>query len=145
MRERDDMCHIYEADCRQEYGGEKTGWRDLPIGAVITEPGSAQRYATGNWRAERAVWLEDKCIQCFFCWVHCPDSAIIAVDGQVRGIDYFFCKGCGVCDQVCPVDAIYMVPESDVEATEQTEVAPGDSIRSLEPDGVDASRKEGGQ
>jgi hypothetical protein len=24
-------------------------------------------------------------------------------------------------------------------------VAPGDSIRSLEPDGVDAARKEGGQ
>ena len=29
------------------------GWRDLPVGADILEPGSARRNRTGDWRSER--------------------------------------------------------------------------------------------
>jgi Pyruvate/2-oxoacid:ferredoxin oxidoreductase delta subunit len=29
------------------------------------------------------------------------------------GIDYDSCKGCEICVEVCPVDALTMVPEAD--------------------------------
>jgi ferredoxin len=32
---------------------------------------------------------------------------------RVCGINEFFCKGCGVCQAVCPAGAISMRPESD--------------------------------
>ena len=33
-------------------------------------------------------------------------------DEKVRGIDYYHCKGCGICAKECPADAITMVEES---------------------------------
>ena len=31
-------------------------WRELPIGCVVSEPGSASEYHTGSWRSQRPVW-----------------------------------------------------------------------------------------
>jgi pyruvate ferredoxin oxidoreductase delta subunit len=41
----------------------------------------------------------------------CPDSSINVADEKVTSFDLDHCKGCGICAQVCPVDAIEMVPE----------------------------------
>ena len=30
-------------------------WRELEVGNVITEPGNAQEYKTGDWRSQRPV------------------------------------------------------------------------------------------
>jgi len=88
-------------------------WKELPIGGVIDEGGTADEYATGGWRAFKPIWNKEKCIHCLRCWIHCPDSSIIVENGKVVGIDYAHCKGCGICDAVCPakVDAIEMVKE----------------------------------
>jgi pyruvate ferredoxin oxidoreductase delta subunit len=77
-------------------------WKELPAGAAITEPGSARKFKTGSWRSFRPVWKEDNCIQCLFCWVYCPDMSIKVSDGKMTGIDYDFCKGCGICALECP-------------------------------------------
>lgn len=49
--------------------------------------------------------VSDKCINCKKCIreIGCP--ALITVDGQVT-IDRNLCTGCGLCSQICPVDAI---------------------------------------
>lgn len=49
--------------------------------------------------------VSDKCINCKKCIreIGCP--ALITVDGQVT-IDKNLCTGCGLCSQICPVDAI---------------------------------------
>jgi pyruvate ferredoxin oxidoreductase delta subunit len=87
-------------------------YADLPLAGVIEEAGNARNYDTGSWGAFKPVLNLDICIQCLFCWVYCPDSAILVEDGQVVGIDYDHCKGCSICSVECPTKpekAIVMV------------------------------------
>ena len=78
------------------------GYKELPIGGLIIEPGNAYAYETGTWRAFKPVWHEDRCIQCLFCWVYCPDNSAMVKDDKMTGFDYVHCKGCGICAKVCP-------------------------------------------
>ncbi len=89
------------------------GWRDIPIGGMILEAGNSAKYETGTWRSSKPIWDADKCIHCLQCWIYCPDSSILIKDEKMVGIDYFHCKGCGLCERVCPdkVQAITMVIE----------------------------------
>jgi len=89
---------------------EKPGWKTLPMGAVVLEAGSSLRYKTGDWRAFRPIVDEKKCVNCLFCWIYCPDSAIIRKEKWVE-VNYEYCKGCGICAHECPKEAITMVEE----------------------------------
>jgi len=93
---------------------KKKGWRDLETGS-IDYAGGALAYETGDWRTHRPLWSKEKCTQCFLCWIYCPDSAIIAEDGEIKGIDLRYCKGCGICEKECPpkASAIEMRLESE--------------------------------
>ncbi|MEM3736519.1 MAG: 4Fe-4S binding protein [Candidatus Bathyarchaeia archaeon] len=87
-----------------------SGWRDLPLGGYILEPGSALEYKTGDWKAFKPIVDENACVNCLLCWIYCPDAAIKRRDKKVY-VDYDYCKGCGICAQVCPVHAIKMIEE----------------------------------
>ena len=89
---------------------KKPGWKELPPGAVVTEPGSSRKYKTGDWRAFKPVVEGDKCVNCLLCWVYCPDAAIVREEKSVE-INYDYCKGCGICAKECPRLAIKMVEE----------------------------------
>ncbi len=66
---------------------------------------------TGDWRTFMPVVDDAKCVKCYICWKFCPEPAIfIREDGYV-GIDYDYCKGCGICANECPTKAITMVKE----------------------------------
>lgn len=94
------------------------GWRELPPGGLILKAGNSVKYKTGTWRSIRPVWNKDKCINCFMCWLHCPDGSILVKDNKMSGINYDYCKGCGVCAAICPKSAIEMKPESLFEEGE---------------------------
>jgi pyruvate ferredoxin oxidoreductase delta subunit len=47
------------------------------------------------------------------CWKYCPEDAIVLEDGRdaagaqrkfVQGVNYYHCKGCGLCVHECPVN-----------------------------------------
>lgn len=65
---------------------------------------------TGDWRTERPILNNEKCIKCGICFLYCPVNAIIKEDKEFK-ITYDYCKGCGVCAYECPKDAIDMIPE----------------------------------
>ncbi len=80
---------------------KKPGVKDLPQ-CDILGPGTALEFETGGWRSERPIWIPETCIQCMFCWISCPDSAVKVKDGKMTGFDYKYCKGCGICANECP-------------------------------------------
>ncbi len=84
---------------------------ETPIIVPVSKPSKGSAGKTGLWRVERPVVDEDKCIKCWLCWLYCPEDVISEGENGFPQIDLTFCKGCGVCADVCPVDAIRMVKE----------------------------------
>lgn len=73
---------------------------------AISYPKEGAMGKTGSWRVFRPVLDESKCVKCLRCWVFCPEAAIKRGKDDTISIDYDYCKGCGICADVCAVDAI---------------------------------------
>ena len=88
-------------------------WKDLEIGSIVAEPGSASQYQTGGWRSQRPVLNVDLCIKCGLCYIYCPEGCIEQhEDGYFRA-NLFYCKGCGICAAECPKKAITTIEEEE--------------------------------
>jgi len=94
------------------------GWNDIPIGTALPAtkmdgvdvgPGSSWQNLTGRWKWSTPKYKKEKCIKCLRCWWSCPDAAIVRQDDDYMHWDLDYCKGCGICAEICPVDAIDMV------------------------------------
>jgi pyruvate ferredoxin oxidoreductase delta subunit len=93
---------------------KKETWKELTIGTINLEAGNSVKNLTGTWRSgHKPEFIEEHCIQCFFCWLYCPHFAILVEDGEVKGINYDYCTGCGMCAEECPTKekSIVMVKE----------------------------------
>ena len=119
--------------------GKKVPWDHfLPI-----VPAGTSRYRDVSYiGAQLPVYDPAKCIACGICTASCPDSALIStvtdrpVDEAARYFKKFknppkgipwerfalninadpaACKGCGVCAQVCPTDALKMADKTAVK------------------------------
>ncbi|MEM2974622.1 MAG: 4Fe-4S binding protein [Candidatus Micrarchaeia archaeon] len=42
------------------------------------------------------------------CIEHCPDICISFDTARKAEVDFDYCKGCGICAELCPVKAIVM-------------------------------------
>jgi pyruvate ferredoxin oxidoreductase delta subunit len=89
----------------------KKSWKNIPIGGNILEAGNSKNYITGTWRTFIPRLDKEKCVNCFQCWMFCPDNSISIVENKMVGFDYDHCKGCGMCVSVCPTKAITMEKE----------------------------------
>jgi 2-oxoacid:acceptor oxidoreductase gamma subunit (pyruvate/2-ketoisovalerate family)/2-oxoacid:acceptor oxidoreductase delta subunit (pyruvate/2-ketoisovalerate family) len=90
---------------------------DLPIGvagvplktsAGAVGPGSFLENKTGSWKVFHPEYDKEKCTMCNFCWFYCPEGCIYRKDDCME-FDMDYCKGCGICANECPVEAIRMV------------------------------------
>ena len=88
-------------------------WKDIEIGSIVTDAGSASRYKTGDWRSQRPFFDLEKCIKCGLCYIYCPEGCIRQnAEGDFEA-DMYYCKGCGICARECPKEVITMVEEEE--------------------------------
>ena len=88
-------------------------WKDVEIGAIVTEPGNASQYKTGDWRSQRPTYEFKNCIKCALCQIFCPEGCIFQNDEGKFEADMYYCKGCGICAKECPTGVITMVEEEE--------------------------------
>lgn len=81
--------------------------------ASIQTPVEGEAGKTGTWSTLKPVIDLDKCIPaktgkhaCFNCWLYCPEAVVSRTIPPE--IDFRYCKGCGICMEECPVEAITM-------------------------------------
>ncbi|TET26036.1 MAG: 4Fe-4S dicluster domain-containing protein [Dehalococcoidia bacterium] len=92
--------------------GELT-WRDIEIGSIVTEPGNARQYKTGDWRSQKPTYDFNRCIKCAICQIFCPEGCVNQNDDGYFEADLYYCKGCGICAKECPTGVITMVEEKE--------------------------------
>ena len=81
----------------------RAGFREIDTGMLAAEViyESKRCFQCGN------------CTMCDNCLVFCPDMAITRKENEFGyTIDYFHCKGCGICIKECPRDALSAEKES---------------------------------
>ena len=90
--------------------------QDRKIMVSIQKPIMGEAGKTGSWRTLRPVINLEKCVvvklgkpTCHQCWLYCPEAVISRTIPPKIDLDY--CKGCGICSEICPSKAIGMVPE----------------------------------
>ncbi len=91
---------------------------ELPIGAILPKttvstgqsigPGSAITRITGTWSYIKADIDQEICIKCLKCVFHCPEGTIHRKNNTVI-VNKAYCKACGICESICPVNAIKMI------------------------------------
>lgn len=79
-------------------------------GGAIHACATSKLMKTGTWRVFRPVLITGKCNRCKKCYWLCPDACIAMTDEAIE-IDYDYCKGCGICAEECPTEAIVMERE----------------------------------
>lgn len=114
------------------------GWNEFEIGSLLFSfegdgeanakkhseercysPDSSHNSSVAHWRVEKPIFNSEGCIHCFFCWLYCPDSSILARDEKMTGVDYVHCKGCGICSSVCPTNPKSLLMFSEYESEAQ--------------------------
>ncbi|MDD4607474.1 MAG: 4Fe-4S binding protein [Patescibacteria group bacterium] len=86
---------------------------ELKRGAVLKQKqDSSLKYKTGSWRTFKPDFDEAKCIHCLQCVYFCPENCILIKQGKRDKVDLDYCKGCGLCAQICPVQAIKMIKDN---------------------------------
>jgi pyruvate ferredoxin oxidoreductase gamma subunit len=91
--------HVLASDTQVEHPRSPAS-RPLEHAFSVSTTDSLQNL-TGSWSLDRPVLLE-ACNDCALCALFCPEGAITRVDGSMV-VDYLYCKGCGICEAVCPV------------------------------------------
>ena len=65
----------------------------------------------GDWRSMKPVVNRNKCVKCAVCWLYCPVQCMVEKPAWFD-VKLDICKGCGICAEECPQNAIVMVEEA---------------------------------
>ncbi len=106
-----------EDPAREGKGGlfPNWGYDTAPIGGINPRFGNTVAADLSPSRQGYIpVFIKERCINCGKCDSTCPDMVFQFAPGQYRGmemmvnkgLDYYHCKGCLRCVDVCPVNAL---------------------------------------
>ena len=116
------------AECIQEQaiqGSRKQmqwGYANAPIGGINPKFGSTVAVDLSPSRQGYIpVFIKERCINCGLCHSTCPDMVFQFAKGEYKGremmvnqgLDYYHCKGCLRCVDVCPVNALVTGVEAE--------------------------------
>lgn len=102
----------------------KWGYLTAPLGGINPLVGnSVISDVSPSRQGYIPLFIKEKCINCGFCFSACPDMVFQFAPGEYKGrkmminqgLDYYHCKGCLRCVEVCPVNALVMAKESEHE------------------------------
>lgn len=98
------------------------GYATAPIGGINPKAGSTVAADLSPSRQGYIpIFIKERCINCGFCDSTCPDMVFQFKKGIYQGkemmvnqgLDYYHCKGCLRCVQVCPVNALVQGLEAE--------------------------------
>lgn len=145
---------------------QEWGYATAPIGGVNPRSGST---VTSDLSPSRQgyipVFLKERCINCGLCDSTCPDMVFQFAKGTYKGremmvnqgVDYYHCKGCLRCVDVCPVNALvrgieaehpdkkYFLPNQDMLRTPDYYVKAGPDGYITSESYLTEKRIEGGE
>ena len=85
----------------------KWGYDNAPIGGINPLTGnSVIADLSPSRQGYFPIFIKDKCINCGLCHSTCPDMVFQFHNGENKGLDYYHCKGCLRCVDICPVNAL---------------------------------------
>ncbi len=91
------------------------GYVTAPAGGINPRAGSTVvADLTPSRQGYIPLFIKERCINCGMCDSACPDMVFQFVKGEYKGnemmvnkgLDYYHCKGCLRCVEVCPVNAL---------------------------------------
>ncbi len=98
------------------------GYANAPIGGVNPRIGSTvSNDLSPSREGYIPLFIQERCINCGLCDSACPDMVFQFSPGIYKdkecmvnkGLDYYHCKGCLRCVEVCPTNALVMAEEKD--------------------------------
>lgn len=109
-----------ETDTNSE--NTKWGYLTAPIGGINPNVGnSVISDLSSSRQGYIPLFIKERCINCGLCFSTCPDMVFQFVKGEYKGrkmminqgLDYYHCKGCLRCVDVCPVNALVSGVEAE--------------------------------
>lgn len=94
---------------------QEWGYETAPIGGVNPRYGSTVvADLSPSRQGYIPIFVKERCINCGLCDSTCPDMVFQFAKGEYKekemmvnqGLDYYHCKGCMRCVDVCPVNAL---------------------------------------
>ena len=113
---------------KQEHSGKEDlhqtqwGYDNAPIGGINPRFGSTViSDLSPSRQGYFPIFIKERCINCGLCHSACPDMVFQFGKGEYKGkemmvnqgLDYYHCKGCLRCVDVCPVNALVRGMESE--------------------------------
>lgn len=116
-----DMPHNVDG-CNKSASKVKWGYDNAPIGGINPNYGSTViSDLSPSRQGFIPLFIKGRCINCGLCHSTCPDMVFQFSKGEYKGrqmmvnqgLDYYHCKGCLRCVDVCPVNALVRGAESE--------------------------------
>lgn len=110
------------ADNKEANKEQEWGYMTAPIGGINPRYGSTVILDVSPSRQGYIpLFIKERCINCGQCHTTCPDMVFQFVKGEYKGremminkgLDYYHCKGCLRCVEICPVNALVRGMEAE--------------------------------